>query len=1253
MSPSDAAHRFADELQALYQAAGKPDLATLCRQGAKQIPPVRLSDSTISDWLNGNTVPAQPEKLRFLVEFLEGRAERSARHGAVWWEQLRSQAWRERQAGRQRRPAKPSGAVETTYLQQVRRLAPAELSGREEELAELAAFCTTADEPAYQWWKAPAWAGKTALMAWFALNPPPRVRMVSFFVTARLGGQADRGAFVEAVLGQLAELLGEELPAYLTPATREAHLLRLLERAAPLVLVVDGLDEDLGWTSGSDAHSIAALLPRIAGVRVLVAGRPDPPLPADVPEDHPLRDPGLVRVLSPSPQARSVQMDARRDLRRLFDGSALQQDLLGLVTAAGGGLSADDLAELTDRGPFEVQDELTSVAGRAFQSAGQEYLLAHEDLQQTAVGYLGPTRLARHRERLYEWADRYAAEGWPAATPTYLLGGYASMLRTAGEDARLLVLATTSERHERMLAVTGGDTAALVEIADAMERADLTAAARLAVFRDRLRHRNNRMPMTVIAVRTALGQTARAEALAGATPFRADRARAQRVVAQTAAQHGDFETAERIAASISDPRGQITALVEIAAVSDPARARRLLGQAEANMSLHGASGESWRDLATGIARLGDQRWFQTVTDRAESAAREIRHPGIRHHELESLARVRESAWPADPEDVARQLMEALALAEEHQDPAERALNLALTASRATDAGLPELADHAITQALDAARSVPDGHEPAAVLVTVVGFHPNPTADVLDQAEAAARAVDDPMDRSRLLRTVSTTAARSDLDRAWTVAESVEPDAQRAQTQRHIAITTAFQGDPAGAQRRAHLIEEPGERAGALAGIADALSRTGFSAEAGVVADEAETEARAAVSESHAESLVALADAMVVLGDTARAAILVADAEPRLEDLIPPFYQLPIMLAAAEAMAGCGELHRAERLARLPNLGPQITEAIAATLVRRGETDRAVAFVQSLDNPLMAISHLIGIADHLITLDRTTEAKALISTIETLTGRQAVPLSMAHAGIATLLARLGDIDLAEAECKKISDAKRLAQALATVASHSGDAERAGHLLDRAQRAAEQVTGPPSVIEVYCAMADAVGSTGFPERAAQWLREAETVASAEPLTMRDQLLAVVAVHLARAGEAERAELLVDATSEPNWNSHVQALGDLAAAFVATGEIGRAVRLALAISPNHHFHVRLRTVTALAEHGATADALRLARSIGNPDIRARALASVAANTDEPTARELLHEALRSGDWAFCVGVLAAKAPDAARTIADEFMD
>ena len=85
--------------------------------------------------------------------------------------------------------------------------------GREAELAELAAFCLEPGRGPYVWWRAGAWAGKSALLSTFVLHPPPevggRVRMVSFFITARLAAQDTREAFTQVLLEQLAELTGQ------------------------------------------------------------------------------------------------------------------------------------------------------------------------------------------------------------------------------------------------------------------------------------------------------------------------------------------------------------------------------------------------------------------------------------------------------------------------------------------------------------------------------------------------------------------------------------------------------------------------------------------------------------------------------------------------------------------------------------------------------------------------------------------------------------------------------------------------------------------------------------------------------------------------------------------------------------------------------------------------------------------------------------------------------------------------------------
>ena len=272
-------------------------------------------------------------------------------------------------------PVAPGELLQAGYAAQVRDIAPDALVGREEELAELVQFC--AGQERYQWRQARPWAGKSALAAWFVLHAPAGATVVSFFVTGRLAGQADSDAFTEAMIEQLAAVAGEPIAGTGTPAGRDRERRRLLDLAAGrvaerqqrLVLVVDGLDEDEGATAGSGKPSIASLLPKHPpdAVRVLVTSRPHPGLPYDVPADHPLRHVRRHR-LAPSPFAQGVKVEAKRELLEQLHGEQLQVDVIGYITAAGGSLTIQELAELTAQPEWILEGKLGSVFGRSLKT---------------------------------------------------------------------------------------------------------------------------------------------------------------------------------------------------------------------------------------------------------------------------------------------------------------------------------------------------------------------------------------------------------------------------------------------------------------------------------------------------------------------------------------------------------------------------------------------------------------------------------------------------------------------------------------------------------------------------------------------------------------------------------------------------------------------------------------------------------------------------------------------------------------------
>ncbi|MEV6242481.1 hypothetical protein [Lentzea sp. NPDC051838] len=478
------------------------------------------------------------------------------------------------------------------YREQISQTVQSPLLDRDAELAELAEFCTSSDEgaPAYWWWRAPKWSGKTALMRAFVLDPPAGVRVVSFFITARLLGHDTRTAFVDIVGEQLAEILAEPSPIALPLHMRDSNLMGLLARAAEecrergerLVLLIDGLDEDRGTPHDHPAQgsSIAAALPMCppAGMRIVVSGRPSPSLPSDVPAEHPLHNTAVLRPLDASPHAKVAKDRMLLELSHVLHAGQNEQDLLGLLTAAGGGLTAADLADLTSQAPGQVRRRLRGVLGRILETRGghprrdaEVYLLGHEGLHAIATEEFGEQRLEQYRQHLHDWADRYREFGWPASTPTYLLAPYGQLLIELQDRERLVALALSPERHDQMFARYGNDAAAGWEILNAQELGarvavpDLVTLGTLLIRRLGLAARSEQIPKDLSAAWARLGDFEKAEALARG--YAAPAARGQALAAVAAAAGAvDLELCRRLVADVEvivNGLGEPSALVEV------------------------------------------------------------------------------------------------------------------------------------------------------------------------------------------------------------------------------------------------------------------------------------------------------------------------------------------------------------------------------------------------------------------------------------------------------------------------------------------------------------------------------------------------------------------------------------------------------------------------------------------------------------------------------------------------------------------
>ncbi|GAB3852774.1 hypothetical protein GCM10027610_081630 [Dactylosporangium cerinum] len=1059
-------------------------------------------------------------------------------------------------------PVAPGEArpVRSAYLQQVARIAPPRLRDRDAELAELAGFCLDDHRGPYVWWRAGPWAGKSALLSTFVRTPPPeladRVRLVSFFITARLAGQDTRDAFTTVLTEQLCELTRRDLPSAADEATREAVLLELLEQAATacqadgarLVLVVDGLDEDRSLTVG--AHSIAGLLPASppAGMRVIVAGRPNPPIPDDVEAWHPLRDDGIIRLLGDSPHARDLQQRSQAELKRLLNGSGAEQDLLGLLTAARGGLSGPDLRELTGADLVQIEGALHTVAGRTFtrrvatwspESSPEIYLLGHEELQHAAVQYLGRSRLTGYQQRLHAWAATYRSprdgrEPWPDTTPEYLLRGYARMLETTGDGDRLVALVTDLSRHNRMLDVSGGDAAAVAEIEAAHgllmagETPDLLAVARLSMHRRRLDSRNVNISTDLPAVWALIGEPTRAEALARGFTDPDRQAEALAGVAEAVAGTGDLDHAVRIVNSLPDPARQIEALAKIAAAT---------------------------------VEAGD-------LDRAAQIARDIPDPG---RQAEAVAKVAAAAVAAGDLDRAAQI------ARDIPDPNQQAKALLKVTEAAVSNGDPR-------HALRVADSITTDAYLRAAALTSVAEAAARTGD-LDHAEQIASSIPDPFLRVGALTAVAAAAAGTGrLDQA-----------------RHLAVD---------AERIAHRITHPHSQASALASVVNAAVSAGDLDHAEQVADSI------AEPENRVKAIAAVAKASSSIGDHARR--LIADAETMVHEITGPWSQRWAVEKLVEAAMSTGDLDDAVRIAHsLADLSDQaeVLATIAEAAAGAGDLDRAEGIAESTGHSSHQLDALRSVAEAAISMgDRGRAERIARSAAVVAAGKGAGLMATAtaqglQATVAAAAAGIGDLADVARIVGHVAEPDRQALMLAQTAARTDDLACARQLITDAERVARGITNSYDQGRVLASVAEASANIGDADRAA---RIAHSITDGGH---RKWAMAKVIDIVARTGDLDHAQRLAYGVSDRR--PRADALTSVAGAAARNGGLDRARRLAAdaertargITDPDRQAETLADVARATAAAGDTDRAQRIARAITDPARRARTLAGIAA--------------------------------------------
>ncbi|WP_177181656.1 hypothetical protein [Streptomyces sp. TLI_105] len=1093
--------------------------------------------------------------------------------------------------------------VRSAYRERVLISAPSELIDREAELAELAAFGLTGQ--GCLWWRADAWAGKTALMAWFALHPPQGVRVVPFFVTARWSTQNDVDAYVDVVLEQLAELAGQGMPASLTSATREAHLLGLYalaaracaERGERLVLLVDGLDEDRGVTTGPDAHSIAALLPY--DLPVIVSGRLNPPLPPDVPEDHPLRTSATVRILAPSPAARVIRSEAERELKGLRDARGLPRDLLGLLTAAGGGLTADDLVKLTGGDAYEVRDLLRTSAGRTFTRVGDAYLLAHEELQLLAAEILGPRAVDRYRDVVHAWAEEWRSRGWPEDTPAYLLHGWLSSLRAGGDLERMVRCALDGARHDRLLAATGGDLAALTEI-EKTEAALIDAGVpdflqflRLVIAREELVDRSDSIPPTLPWAWAKLGRYDRAEGLARSIVSDDWRARALVDVAlrlHEAGRRGE-------AGSLLSAALEAATLCDNVRGDERDRALEAVSRGRAHVGLY--------DEAVESARLVERPWRRAellceVSRVWVASGEHERAHALCRAEADTTARALLLATAAAGHAERGDVEQALRLAEEAGPEGEILpwVHIAAVLLRAGDGRAAELLDR-----VDARVRV------SPVLAGVVDTLAE--AGEYERATSAAGLFDTPESRGwALCDVVAALVTAGRRDQARTLAEAIEDVEARGSALREVvrglaADPTADDADGLrAAEELARSIDDDGERERALRTVVEALVEAGEFDRAEALAREG-----APFKSLSREPLGVVVEALARSGDLRRARELAPDVpygnggfalvRGVVEACSDGGGRPEAVAAAAEVVAEVEGRARAD--SRAGRLDPFHA---ALVLAEEGFADLARGLLDGVEDRIARASDLdedgtvpIGLGIHaasaveaLVRLGEFDRAGALVRRLKALPSTVvAVSTAVGH------LSRSGLFAQAEAVADALGDKERehLWSVLAEGAADHGDPVTA-------EAYARRVTTAHDRVRAWTAVAVAYARAGDAERAGSCLDEGLSHYEQGPyafIAVPGTVRAFFELGEEEAGDGLLADVVSGATDTSHWTVSVL-LAETVRALVAAGEYDRACDFVRSLpDEDGTLHVWIALVMALAEAGEHARAAAEGRSRGLP--------------------------------------------------------
>jgi lipopolysaccharide biosynthesis regulator YciM len=1023
-------------------------------------------------------------------------------------------------------------------------LAPRVMIGRSGDLAALEAF--SGSDERWRWIQADAFAGKTALLAWFTLHPPELVDVVACFLR-RAGGDNTVGNALRVLNRQLALLADQRgYPESSSVFDRVSDFADLLgeaaracaERGRKLVVLIDGLDEYDPTTSNLD---LADWLPddgKLPDQAMLVAASR---AGADVslPPRHPLL--GHVHRIAASEVATEIQYLAREEIgRALTVSSGFISPIVGCLAVADGGLTASELHALLklrgrDADVSEIQTLLSSSLGRSLMrlpdpdapsapgsnSAALVFVFAHETLLTEAREKFAGD-LAAYEDRFDQWADQFVERDWPVDTPRYLLAPYTRDLarrarglgisdgrsgrNMSGALDRLVSFATDAVRQDRMLAYTSGDAAALTEITTgqqlirAQPAPDLAALGRLAVYRNRLATRNRVIPRGLPAVWVRLGQVHRGEAVARSSSNPESLASALAELAKALAGAGQYDRAEETAHSIADPKVEAEAISAVAAAiveHNSSRAESLIAEAQR--------------IAGGITdRRSRAAGLIAVAESAVTVNRDLTLALVRNAE-DSLQGVLNSYHI---ERIRTQIAKVAALAGESDDDIQG------TVQAISDKSLEVWVWSVVVQAFAETGQL----DRAKLAAQRIGeFHNRAAATYSPSVLGSGRRAATPATPHQIA--FSQASAFAALAKALALAEPNQ------------AVVWA-----AAAEDAARSIED----AEALTAVIPALAVTGHWNHAEEAANDVLD------PELKVNGLVAIANAVITVDD-AKARALMTTAEQLTHTIASREAAARALTGIADAALGfdmnwaAALAEAAEATARSggrPEDRDKILTATMEGLAAAKDWDHAEHAASAIGNPLPRDQALAALADHLATAGDLDRAESVGQMIERSTERDKV-----YAAIAESLATAGNWDHAEDATSKIESRNTRDEALATAALRLAAAGK----LDCAKDAIRATDSSWRHSTTLTSIGDMLIETRQWDSAATLVDEAEYPETQATILCRMGKALADIDHYRALRSVDEARQIIDAITDKEFRS--MALEELAGAFTVLGEWNRA--------------------------------------------------------------------------------------------------